>query len=325
MPSNLKKLVRARMEKTGETYQGALRHVREADGMAPRGDLAPRLLLDTNIYRHIDGRLAGQNERLLRVAAHRTPPLLWACEITFDELVYRIRRDDSQEFERCRRALRWMERLCGGRGMAEDNKWILRSGVFEQAAPYDGRLAVELVKVRRGIIETKTVADFPDSFWAVIEELRTGYQTRIDAWVAGRTTTGEAARVRPLPGAPVVEGSEVAAGAVLEISRKHAANSADTWGAFRSDEDQRRAQRELIAFEVSLLDKARHPQGYNHDKHRSDYNDYWLCAYCAAGYTLVTADDRLRRSLLDAGCKDPRLVSLEEALAIAESWLARPR
>ena len=38
MPSSLKKRVRARMDKTGETYQTALRHVRGGVGIQPPGD-----------------------------------------------------------------------------------------------------------------------------------------------------------------------------------------------------------------------------------------------------------------------------------------------
>jgi hypothetical protein len=84
----------------------------------------------------------------------------------------------------------------------------------------------------------------------------------------------------------------------------------------------RAAQREQIALETAFLNMSRNPQPYNHGNHRSDYNDYWLCTYCAADYTLVTTDGRLRTALRDAGCEDPRLVSLDEGIALGESWLA---
>jgi hypothetical protein len=43
---------------------------------------APKLLLDTNVYLDLgDGLLSGLEKRLLAIAAHRTPPLFWACEI----------------------------------------------------------------------------------------------------------------------------------------------------------------------------------------------------------------------------------------------------
>ena len=93
----------------------------------------------------------------------------------------------------------------------------------------------------------------------------------------------------------------------------------------RDEADQKHAQREQIAFEVSLLGKALNPAGYNHAKRRSDCNDYWLCAYPAAGYTIVTREKRLPDALKQGKCVDPRMVSLEEGIAIAEGWLARRR
>jgi hypothetical protein len=284
---------------------------------------APKLLLDTNVDLDLaDGRLASVEGPLMKLAAHRTPPLFWGCEIVFDELVCRMRPDDQADFERHQAALRWMEKLCGGRGMTEDQKWILRRGVFQRAAPCDGKLAAAIVHVRREILAAKSYGDLDPVLRQKIDELRADYRRRIDAWVARRSEVGHAARAPLQPGDAGVRAAVAAAAAVLEISRKHASEHTAVWGAFRSDEDQQRAQRELIAFEVSYLQKARGAQPYNHEKHRSDYNDYWLCAYCAAGYTIVTTDGRLRSAVRDGGCSDPRIVSLDEGIALAESWLA---
>jgi hypothetical protein len=269
-----------------------------------------------------DRRLADHRERLVRVAAHTTPPLFWACEITFDELLCRLFPDDQAEFEKYRRALWWMEKLSGELGTAEDKDWALRAGVFAGSVPCNRARGAMLVDVRREILRAKTYEDLPPLFRSKLDDLRAGYRERIDRWVAGRTTVGEAARVEPLPDDPKVEGSAVAANAVLEISRKHALANAPDGGVFKSDEEQRRAQRELIAFEAWYLEMARNPKPYNHASHRSDYNDYWLCAYCAAGYTLVTTDGRLLKAIKAGGCSDPRLVNLDEGLALAESWLA---
>ncbi len=79
----------------------------------------------------------------------------------------------------------------------------------------------------------------------------------------------------------------------------------------------------MIAFEVSLLRKAQNPSGYNHAKWRGDHNDYWLLAYPAAGYTIVTREKRLPAALKQAECHDARVVSLEDGIAMAEGWLAR--
>jgi hypothetical protein len=284
---------------------------------------APRLLLDTNIYLDLaDGRLAHAEAQFLKLAAHRSPPLFWASEITFDELVCRMRPGNQARFDRNRSALRWMENLCGVLGTAEETKWIMLRGVFTAAVPSNSQRASTLVRVRRAIQRANSYEELPTDFRSKVDELRQQYRERIDAWVDGRSLVGEATREKVQPGDRGVRAEVAAAGAVLEISRKHAADYAPIWGDFRSEEDQTRAQRELIAFEVSYLQKARGPEPYNHDKHRSDYNDYWLCAYCAAGYTLVTNDERLRSMVRDGGCDTPRLSSLDEAIAIAEAWLA---
>jgi hypothetical protein len=281
----------------------------------------PRLLLDTNVYfRLADRRLPGIRDRLLKVAKHRTPPLFWWCEVPFDELVCRLGPDDQEDFERHRRALWWMEQLCGDAGTAEDQTWVLRRGAFARSVPCSPEKGKILVGVRREILRTASFADLSADFRSNIDVLRGGYQQRIAAWITRRTTVGEAARLPRKPGEP--GDLDVAADGVLDISRKHASDQAALWGPFKSDDDQKHAQRELIAFEVSLLQKARNPQPYNHANHPSDYNDYWLLAYCAAGYTIVTIDDRLRRTITNAGCVDPRLVTLDEGLARAEAWLA---
>jgi hypothetical protein len=279
---------------------------------------APRLLLDTNVYfRLADRRLPGIRDRLLKVAAHKTPPLFWSCEVPFDELLCRLDPDDQEDFERHRRALWWMEQLCGDAGTAEDTTWVLRCGAFARSIPCGPERGNILVEVRRGILGTKSFAALPAGFRSNIDLLRAGYQERIAGWIAGRTTVGEAARLEPPE-----DDLDVATDAVLTISRKHASDQAALWGPFKNDDEQKHAQRELIAFEVSLRQKARNPQPYNHANHPSDYNDYWLLAYCAAGYTLVTVDDRLRKTITNVGCVDPRLVSVDEGLARAESWLA---
>jgi predicted nucleic acid-binding protein len=284
---------------------------------------APKLLLDTNIYLDlVDGRLTRAEAQLLKLAAQRTPPLFWACEVTLDELVCRMRPGNRAHFDRNRSALRWMDDLCGVLGTAEETKWIMLRGVFAAAVPSNGRRASTFVRVRRAIQRTNSYEELPPAFQSKINELRAQYSERIDRWVEGRRVVGEAARAKVQPGDRGVRAEVAAADVVLEISRKHAADYAPIWGAFRSEEDQKRAQRELIAFEVSYLQKARGPEGYNHDKHRSDFNDYWLCAYCAAGYTVVTNDERLRSMVRDGGCDNPRLISLDEAIAVAEAWLA---
>jgi hypothetical protein len=75
-------------------------------------------------------------------------------------------------------------------------------------------------------------------------------------------------RVEPRPGEPRIKVKSLVSSVVIEISRKHAADFQPVWGEFRTDEEQAREQREMIAFELSLLQNASNPQGYNLDKHR---------------------------------------------------------
>ena len=47
----------------------------------------PMLLLDTNVFRDLaDGKLTTYEKRLLEIAKHRSPPLLWTCPIVGDEI-----------------------------------------------------------------------------------------------------------------------------------------------------------------------------------------------------------------------------------------------
>jgi hypothetical protein len=284
---------------------------------------APKLLLDTNVYLNLaDGLLTRAEAQLIKLAGHRSPPLLWACPIAFDELVCRIWPDDQEDFERHRSALRWMELLCGSEGMAEDQNWIICRGVFAKAKPCDGTLAAALVSARSKIIAAASFGGLSQPVRSTLDTLRADYLQRIGDWIARKTATGKVASVPSLPGQPAIEGWTAAADAVVSKSRKIASTISTDWGEFRTDEDQKRAQREQIALETAFLNMSRNPQPYNHASHPSDYNDYWLCTYCAADYTLVTTDGRLRSAIVAGGCSDPRIVSLDEGIALAESWLA---
>jgi hypothetical protein len=281
----------------------------------------PKLLLDTNVYLDLaDGTLGDDvGRRLARIAAHRDPPLLWACGVTFDELVCHLP-DGPATFPLYRTALRWVELLCKGRGMAEPTDWVRRCGVFTRIVPDDGLLGAKLVGVRRNILKANSYEDIAPEIRSTIDLVKTSYKRRIDDWVEGRTTVGDVARAQV--GKQGLRYADVAADQILTVSRETCASEVATSGPVRTDEDQRHVQRELIAFEVSLLRKAQNPAGYNHAKRRSDYNDYWLCAYPAAGYTIVTREKRLRDALKQGECVEPRMMGLEEGITLAEKWLA---
>ena len=96
---------------------------------------APRLLLDTNIFRNLQRTVSSvllTPQRLLDIATCRTPPLLLGL------------RDHGRGARQSRSgggkwrtsstsgtALEWMERLCGNAGMAETLPWILRHGALD--------------------------------------------------------------------------------------------------------------------------------------------------------------------------------------------------
>lgn len=292
---------------------------------------APRFLLDTNVYVDLaDGLLGDRRERLLKVAAQATLPLFWACEVTFEELMARLRLSDQRRFVRHRKALWWMEKLTGVAGMAEDRNWIKRRGVFVHGVPHDRAHADAMVASRQVILRAKNGRELPRQFRSIILSRRRALYRSITRWVADRKKLGRQIRLwiarEKARGVDVRRTTaDLVVDAVLAITRKHALADASTWGAVRSDADQREAQRELMAFEASYFQKEGDKQPYNYRKWRSDYGDYWLLAYCAAGYTLVTTDGRLRNSLRNAWRGDFRVVDLDEALARAESWLAGRR
>lgn len=291
----------------------------------PEDPQPPKLLLDTNVYLDLaDGHLPADGERLKTIAEHRDPPLLWSCQIVLDELVCRTCQG-PEDFLRHQSALRWMDSLCGVLGTGEPLWWVLRRAVFVSDGPKDNEAAEILVQVRRAVLRAETYAQVREKVRAGIEGLAAHYGERIDAWVESRTKLNEAAREKVKPGERGVRDTVVAADTVLQIARKYTVDDIPDWRPMRDPDDQKHAQREQIAFEVSLLRKAQNPAGYNHAKWRSDYNDYWLCAYPAAGYTIVTREKRLRDALKQGECVDPRVVGLEEGIAIAEDWLARSR
>jgi hypothetical protein len=291
--------------------------------MTPTGKPAPpKLLLDTNVFRDLaDGNLRMDEARLLRVAENKSPALLWISPMTFDEMAAHVRADEAGQFTHFRDALRWVDRLCGNLGVAEDLPWILRRGAFASAPLYDSRRLVGMNVARRELIKLDRFADVPPRLVDTVKRLRADLTQRIDAWNEGRRQMQALVRAQPESGEPGLDARLVVADAVLEISRKQAGAQSPDWGAFRSEDEQRREQRELAAFELSHLLNGQNPHGYNVDKHRGDYHDGWLLAYLAAGYHLVTSDARLRSALRLGGCEDPRVLDVGAGLDLAEAWL----
>ena len=107
---------------------------------------------------------------------------------------------------------------------------------------------------------------------------------------------------------------------IVDAARQMEEPRASSWGPMRSREDQKVAMREVIAFRLSQYRKARlHP---DYTVKTNDHNDGWLLPYPGAGFWLVTGDGKLKRALLMAGCREPRLMELPEALDYAEKAIA---
>ncbi|MEO8214760.1 MAG: hypothetical protein ABI560_16280 [Myxococcales bacterium] len=267
-----------------------------------------------------------QKSRLLRIAELRTPPLFWACEITFEELVSHVRPEEADEFGHFRDALMWMEKLCGNSGMAETLPWILRRAVFVSSLPHEDSYLATFNRLRRLVIKAGTFDEVPAEVVNHIARARTAYRDRVEGWARGLAVTLQEIQKRisraKRRGDPI-DVIDLATRTVLFVTRSRAVEEAPLSGAVRSVDEQLILQRERIAFEASQVFKAGRP--YNVFKHLTDYGDSWLCAYPAAGYTLVTQDDRLKKSLLLGRCVNPRVVSLDEALNIAEAWIASGR
>jgi hypothetical protein len=284
--------------------------------------VVPRLLLDSNVFRDLaEGNLRPFEGRLLRLAEIRTPPVLWTCPLVVDEIACHIRVQEAAKFADFRRALLWMERLCGNLGMAEDLSWVRRRAVFADVAPYEDRdFLVRLNRVRRLLLKAERFDQVPPELLEMMELLRANYTEEITGWTSRRADLLESARKIIKPGQAGKPAFAVIADAIVRTSRKCEEPFAATWGAFRSWEEQKTAQSEVIAFELAQFHKARDHHKYK--VHPNDHNDGWLCAYTGAGYLVVTSDGKLRRALLRGGCKDPRVLDLGAALDRAEASLS---
>jgi hypothetical protein len=283
---------------------------------------APRLLLDTNVFRGLAiGRLQSYAHRLVEISKIRMPPLLWACEITVEELLNHIRVEEAADFAHFRAALEWMERLCGNAGMAETLPWILRHGAVATMGRHDDRFSATFNQLRRQVIKADRFEDLSIALLRNIATRRTRYLEQIDDWARYVKVSLREIQVRVKRSR--LDAIAMSKKSVLHVSRVRAIEEAPAWGPLRSVKDQALAQRERIAFEAAQIFKVGGRTGYDPANHPTDYSDMWLCAYPAAGYTLVTQDGRLMEAMRHGRCKAPRIVDLEKGIAMAEAWLNR--
>ena len=213
-----------------------------------------------------------------------------------------------------------METLCGNLGIAETLPWILRRGVFDPIRPHDSSYSITFNVLRRAVLKAKTFGDLNRALLADIAQRRADHLARVDDWVRvlGLTLDDIQLRVKRSK----LDVIDLATKSVLIATRFAAMQERAYWGTLRPENEQVTVQRERIAYEVAQVLKAMNRDGYKPQKHPTDFSDRSLCAYPAAGYTLVTLDNRLQRALKDGRCENPRVVTLNEGLTSAEAWLA---
>jgi hypothetical protein len=283
----------------------------------------PKFLLDTNVFRSLaDGEFRESEERLLKIGNLRLTgqPVWWTCPTVCMEILCHIRSEEAARFDHFHAALHWMEDLCGNVGMAEDFPWALACGLFAELGPSEDGTVVLFNQIRRKFLKARTLAEITPQMLESQRALRAAFEERIVEWKQEHAHALE--RMRELAPAPVTEEDllTVLREAIVSAARDLKEPRVSSWGKMRSREDQKIAMREVIAFRISRYLKARqHP---NYSVKTNDHNDGWLCPYPGAGFVLVTADGTLKRALLMAGCEEPRLMELPEALDAAEAALA---
>jgi hypothetical protein len=206
----------------------------------------PKLLLDTNVFRALaDGELRPYEERLLRVAQQRNPPLLWTCPTVCQEILCHIRPEEADRFDHFHSALRWMEDLCGNDGMAEDFPWAIACGLFTKRGPREDETVVLFNRVRRKFLGARTFAEITPQMSESLRRLRAAFEERIGEWKQEQAQALE--RMRKLTSAPVPEGDLLAVltEAIVDAARGLQEPRVSSWGEMRSREDQKIAMREV--------------------------------------------------------------------------------
>jgi hypothetical protein len=283
----------------------------------------PKLLLDANVFRHLAaGSLDHYKDRLLAIARSGKPRLLWFCPITFHEIAGHVHDGGADMFDHIRTAILWMHRLCGDDGVAEDLQWVLNASVFAVPQPYESRGTDAINTMKNFILSARVFGELPKALPPLVKKLHAKHQGIVDMWI------GEYRKAFLAPTAPqrgsvkLREARTKLTEMLLDATRPpRKKRSGRVWGALRSEEEQVIAMREVIASETARLMKAGNDPKYDLSGHRNDFNDNYLCAYPAVGYSLVTEDHNIRKALIYGGCKDPRVVDVDQGVEIAEMYL----
>jgi hypothetical protein len=168
------------------------------------GAAPPKLLLDTNVFRALaDGELRPYEERLLRIAQQRNPPILWTRPTVCQEILCHIRPQEADQFDNFREALLWMEKLCGNVGMAEDHPWIRACALFTERGPVEDGAAAAVNQVRRSILSAQTFAEVAPQVLESLQRFRGAFEEKITEWKQDQSQVFEV--MRKPTSAPVTE------------------------------------------------------------------------------------------------------------------------
>jgi len=309
-------------ESLSSTLRGEEISMSGAPALPEQAVAPPKLLLDANVFHGLAKRhsLDQYKDRLLQIAKLRTPPLLWAAPVTFEEIVTHVRPEEADRFGQIRDALEWMDDLCGNDGIAEDLPWTILSGSFATAQSFNRSKLFGMNQIRRAIQKTRSFGDLRPEILDQVQEIRKLHFAKRAHHVASYTAVISHARAEPEPREkwerPKKEGATLG-----ELRMRHEREYGPLWGPLKPEAEQARAQREMIAFDVARLMKGANDPKYNVESHPGDFNDQYLCFYPATGYTLVTLDGKLRKAVIEGGCPDPRVVDVARAVEIADDYL----
>lgn len=275
-------------------------------------------MLDTNVFRRLaHGELRAYLEELRTLAAHRNPPILWTSYLAFQEIAAHINEAEAVSFEQHRDALRFMDELCCNHGMARTSAAeILRRTLVKNAAPIISADNVKKLNVfRRRVIKAESYAALSPEERELCLKIHEASGRERNDWVAlgdklaeQIIELGKAERVEP----PFAAFEETVVRGFIEHYYEVSANL----GHQRDPETVRNDLREHLYLHAFLVWKAITKDGYNYRKHATDKHDLALLVFAADGYTIVTCDNRLIRNLGETSCPNPRIVDIEDALAM---------
>lgn len=274
---------------------------------------ADRLLLDTQIHRNLAyGRFpAHQVAALERLAAVR-PRVLWTCDIVIRELIAHIRPQEAGVFPHFREAFRWMDHLCGNSGIAAPLHHAVWTAVFGETLALPKSHLVGLNQWRRRLLKANSIDDV--AMMKPTESIYSWSRQEKDVW----SGLGRQLRwgLRKKPRHTAKERRDAIVQALVQIITDNVLEEGRRRGLFPpggtpSPERIMVELREFIHLHVKVF-SAKSVASYNYRKHATDAMDRWLLVYPGAGYTLVTEDQRLVRTLSETGCPEPRVCGLEE-------------